>query len=169
KGADSPLQVSNSSGRFRFLPQKDMNAIESSTVDGKAKNLNVSGHNDTMLDKVQVKTKELIVEGAIKQATDTRWTNLPTTGVETLPERPLKYKRSGNQIAVIGSARNAKSVQIFATLPSGFRPIQNIAFPALAYGNDPAICEVTIQSDGGLFVNGVQGGQTVHIAVNFLI
>ncbi|MGH0951295.1 BppU family phage baseplate upper protein [Bacillus mycoides] len=169
KGAESPLQVSNPSGRFRFLPQKDWNAIESSTVDGKAKNLNVSGHNDTMLDKVQVKTKELIVEGAIKQATDTRWTNLPTTGVETLPERPLKYKRSGNQIAVIGSARNAKSVQIFATLPSGFRPIQNIAFPALAYGNDPAICEVTIQSDGGLFVNGVQGGQTVHIAVNFLI
>ncbi|MCQ6531291.1 hypothetical protein NPX89_31490, partial [Bacillus mycoides] len=68
-----------------------------------------------MLDKVQVKTKELIVEGSIKQATDTRWTNLTTTGVETLTERPLKYKRSGNQIAVIGSARNAKSVQIFAT------------------------------------------------------
>ncbi|SPT76283.1 Phage protein [Bacillus cereus] len=95
--------------------------------------------------------------------------NLPTTGVEVVPERPLKYKRIGNQISVIGSVRNVKNVQVFATLTSGFRPVQNIAFTVLAYGNDPAICEVTIQSGGGLFVNGVQSGQTVHIVADFML
>ncbi|ANS46775.1 phage protein [Bacillus thuringiensis] len=169
KGAESPLQVSNSSGRFRFLPQRDINAMESSTLDGKAKNLCVTGQNNSTLDKVQVKTKELIVDGAIKQGSDISWTNLSLTGVESVPDRTLKYKRSGNQITVIGSVKNVANVAVFATLPSGCRPVQNIAFPALAYGNVPTVCEVTVKSDGGLFVNGVQSGNTIHIAVNYSI
>ncbi|CCW06647.1 BppU family phage baseplate upper protein [Bacillus sp. GeD10] len=100
---------------------------------------------------------------------DTGWINLPTNGVENVPDRILKYKRSGEQITVIGSVRNPVNTTIFATLPTGFRPVQNIAFPALAYGNGPTICEVTVKSDGGIFVNGVQSGNTIHIAMNFLI
>ncbi|EOO34103.1 hypothetical protein IIU_02677, partial [Bacillus cereus VD133] len=169
KGTESPLQVSNSSGRFRFLPQKDINAMESSTLDGKAKSLCVTGQNNSTLDKVQVKTKELIVDGAIKQGSDISWTNLPLTGVESVPDRNLKYKKSGNQISVIGSVKNASNVNVFATLPAGCRPVQNIAFPALAYGNVPTVCEVTVKNDGGIFVNGVQSGNTVHIAVSFSI
>ncbi|ANS51249.1 phage protein [Bacillus thuringiensis] len=100
---------------------------------------------------------------------DTGWINLPTNGVENVPDRILKYKRSGEQITVIGSVRNPVNTTIFATLPTGFRPVQNIAFPALAYGNGPTVCEVTVKSDGGIFVNGVQSGNTIHIAMNFLI
>ncbi|MEW4237003.1 BppU family phage baseplate upper protein [Bacillus thuringiensis] len=100
---------------------------------------------------------------------DTGWINLPTTGVENVPDRILKYKRSGDQVTVIGSIRNPVNTTIFATLPTAFRPVQNIAFPALAYGNGPTVCEVTVKSDGGIFVNGVQSGNTIHIAMNFLI
>ncbi|PQZ54605.1 MULTISPECIES: BppU family phage baseplate upper protein [Bacillus] len=108
-------------------------------------------------------------DGTIKQAMDKDWTNLPTTGVENVPDRIPKYKRSGEQITVIGSVKNAVNTTIFATLPAGFRPVQNIAFPALAYGNVPTICEVTAKSDGGIFVNGVQSGNTVHIAMSFSV
>ncbi|MBH0334315.1 phage protein, partial [Bacillus thuringiensis] len=77
---------------------------------------------------------------------------LPTTGVENVPDRILKYKRSGEQISVIGSVRNPQNEAVFATLPVGYRPVQHIAFPALAYGYTPAACEVTIKPDGGIFV-----------------
>ncbi|MEJ9124576.1 BppU family phage baseplate upper protein [Bacillus cereus] len=115
------------------------------------------------------KRVEFRTDGTIKQATDTGWINLPTTGVENVPDRILKYKRSGEQISVIGSVRNPTNTTVFATLPAGFRPVQNIAFPALAYGNGPTVCEVTVKNDGGIFVNGVQSGNTIHIAMNFLI
>ncbi|MEI3621081.1 BppU family phage baseplate upper protein [Bacillus thuringiensis] len=115
------------------------------------------------------KKVEFRTDGTMKQATDTGWITLPTTGVENVPDRILKYKRSGEQITVIGSVRNPVNTTIFATLPTGFRPVQNIAFPALAYGNGPTVCEVTVKSDGGIFVNGVQNGNTIHIAMNFLI
>ncbi|HDR6286468.1 TPA: BppU family phage baseplate upper protein [Bacillus cereus] len=108
-------------------------------------------------------------DGTIKQATDTGWINLPTTGVENVPNRDMKYKRSGENISVIGSVRNPQNETVFATLPAGFRPVQHIAFPALAYGYTPAACEVTIKPDGGIFVNGVPSGSTVHIAMSFLI
>ncbi|MEJ9182372.1 BppU family phage baseplate upper protein, partial [Bacillus thuringiensis] len=115
------------------------------------------------------KRVEFRTDGTIRQAYDTGWINLPTNGVENVPDRILKYKRSGEQITVIGSVRNPVNTTIFATLPTGFRPVQNIAFPALAYGNGPTVCEVTVKSDGGIFVNGVQNGNTIHIAMNFLI
>ncbi|PEX46104.1 BppU family phage baseplate upper protein [Bacillus thuringiensis] len=115
------------------------------------------------------KRVEFRTDGTIRQANDTGWINLPTTGVENVPDRILKYKRSGDQITVIGSVRNPANTTIFAVLPVGFRPVQNIAFPALAYGNGPTVCEVTVKSDGGIFVNGVQSGNTIHIAMNFLI
>ncbi|OUB84018.1 hypothetical protein BK784_37165 [Bacillus thuringiensis serovar medellin] len=100
---------------------------------------------------------------------DTGWIKLPTTGVENVANRDMKYKRSGENISVIGSVRNPQNETVFATLPAGFRPVQDIAFPALAYGYTPAACEVTIKPDGGIFVNGVPSGSTVHIAMNFLI
>ncbi|MED3221172.1 hypothetical protein P4380_33650, partial [Bacillus thuringiensis] len=103
-----------------------------------------------------------------RQATDTGWTKLPTTGVENVANRDMKYKRSGENISVIGSVRNPQNETVFATLPVGFRPIQHIAFPALAYGYTPAVCEITIKPDGGIFVNGVPSGSTVHIAMSFL-
>ena len=115
------------------------------------------------------KRVEFRTDGTIKQAYDTGWINLSTTGIEHVPDRVLKYKRTGNQVSVIGSIRNAKNVQVFATLPSGFRPVQNIAFPALAYGAVPTVCEVTVKSDGGIFVNGVQSGNTIHIVANFML
>ncbi|MBJ8128266.1 hypothetical protein JDS67_28390, partial [Bacillus cereus] len=40
---------------------------------------------------------------------DTGWINLPTTGVENVPDRILKYKRSGEHVNVIGSIRNAQN------------------------------------------------------------
>ncbi|ADY24083.1 BppU family phage baseplate upper protein [Bacillus paranthracis] len=100
---------------------------------------------------------------------DTGWIKLLTTGVENVANRDMKYKRSGENISVIGSVRNPQNETVFATLPVGFRPVQHIAFPALAYGYTPAVCEVTIKPDGGVFVNGVPSGSTVHIAMNFLI
>ncbi|MCU4979604.1 phage baseplate upper protein [Bacillus cereus] len=115
------------------------------------------------------KRVEFRTDGTIRQATDTGWINLPTTGVENIPDRILKYKRSGDQITVIGSVKYLASTTVFATLPAGFRPVQNIAFPALAYGNGPTVCEVTVKSDGGIFLNGVQNGNVIHIAMSFLI
>ncbi|MGE0976253.1 BppU family phage baseplate upper protein [Bacillus cereus] len=115
------------------------------------------------------KRVEIRTDGTIKQATDTGWINLPTTGVENIPDRILKYKRSGEQISVIGSVKYLANTTVFATLPAGFRPVQNIAFPALAYGNGPTACEVTVKSDGGIFLNGVQNGNVIHIAMSFLI
>ncbi|MBG9540460.1 BppU family phage baseplate upper protein [Bacillus thuringiensis] len=115
------------------------------------------------------KRVEFRTDGTIRQAYDTGWINLPTTGVENVANRDMKYKRSGENISVIGSVRNPQNEAVFATLPVGFRPVQHIAFPALAYGYTPAACEVTIKPDRGIFVNGVPSGSTVHIAMNFLI
>ncbi|KZD45911.1 phage baseplate upper protein [Bacillus cereus] len=115
------------------------------------------------------KRVEFRTDGTIRQGYDTGWIKLPTTGVENVANRDMKYKRSGENISVIGSVRNPQNEAVFATLPVGFRPVQHIAFPALAYGYTPAVCEVTIKPDGGIFVNGVPSGSTVHIAMNFLI
>jgi len=115
------------------------------------------------------KRLEFRTDGTIKQVTDTGWIKLPTTGVENVANRDMKYKRSGENISVIGSVRSPQNEAVFATLPVGFRPVQHISFPVLAYGYTPAACEVTIKPDGGIFVNGVPSGSTVHIAMNFLI
>ncbi|MGR5882212.1 BppU family phage baseplate upper protein [Bacillus cereus] len=115
------------------------------------------------------KAVKIMPDGIIKQATDTGWINLPTTGVENIPDRILKYKRSGEQISVIGSVKYLANTTVFATLPAGFRPVQHIAFPALAYGNGPTVCEVTVKSDGGMFLNGVQNGNVIHIALTFTV
>ncbi|QDZ77304.1 BppU family phage baseplate upper protein [Bacillus cereus] len=166
----SPLYLKNTAGVMRILPYEgEYNYIQSGTVDSKAKNLLLTGMNGSVMEKVQVKTKELWIEGTVKQATDTRWIPLLITGAEGVPDRILKYKRSGDQVFIIGSVTKVSNVQVFATLPAGCRPVQVIAFPALAYGNLPAICEVTVKSDGGIFVNGVQSGNTVHIAVSFSV
>ncbi|MHB0803658.1 BppU family phage baseplate upper protein, partial [Bacillus thuringiensis] len=77
------------------------------------------------------KAVKIMPDGIIKQATDTGWINLPTTGVENVPDRILKYKRSGEHVNVIGSIRNAQNATVFATLPVGCRPVQDIAVPAI--------------------------------------
>ncbi|HDR3902437.1 TPA: hypothetical protein QCO88_005094, partial [Bacillus cereus] len=102
---------------------------------------------------------------------DTGWINLPTTGVENVTDRILKCKRSGEHVNVIGSIRNAQNATVFATLPVGCRPVQDIAVPAIMItgGVNTNFCEVTVKKDGGIFVNGVQSGSTFHIAMNFLI
>ncbi|MDA2634971.1 BppU family phage baseplate upper protein [Bacillus cereus] len=115
------------------------------------------------------KKVEFRTDGTVKQATDTGWITLPATGVENVPDRMLKYKRSGEQISVIGSVKYLANTTVFATLPAGFRPVQHIAFPALAYGNGPTVCEVTVKSDGGIFLNGVQNGNVIHIALTFTL
>ncbi|MDA2639022.1 BppU family phage baseplate upper protein [Bacillus cereus] len=112
---------------------------------------------------------EFRTDGTVKQATDTGWITLATTGVEQVANRDMKYKRSGENMSVIGSVRNPQNEAVFATLPIGFRPVQHIAFPALAYGYTPVVCEVTIKPDGGIFVNGVPSGSTVHIAMSFTL
>jgi len=102
-----------------------------------------------------------------KKSTDSGWNNLSTTGVTNVPDRPMKYKRNGDQVNLIGSIRNPQNVSVFATLPNGFRPIQNIAFPAVMIsGATTTNCELTIQSDGGIFVNGTVASSTIHIAVS---
>ncbi|MEB4894902.1 BppU family phage baseplate upper protein [Bacillus thuringiensis] len=102
---------------------------------------------------------------------DTGWINLPTTGVENVTDRILKCKRSGEHVNIIGSIRNAQNATVFATLPVGCRPVQDIAVPAIMItgGVNTNFCEVTVKKDGGIFVNGVQSGSTFHIAMNFLI
>ncbi|OLR26286.1 BppU family phage baseplate upper protein [Bacillus cereus] len=166
----SPLYLKNPAGVMRMMPYEgEYNYMQSGTTDSKAKNLLITGMNGSIMEKVQVKAKEFVIEGTVKQAYDTGWINLLTTGVENVPDRILKYKRSGEQITVIGSVRNPTNTTVFATLPAGCRPVQNIAFPALAYGAVPTVCEVTVKSDGGIFVNGVQNGNTVHIALTFTL
>ncbi|ARX68747.1 BppU family phage baseplate upper protein [Bacillus thuringiensis] len=117
------------------------------------------------------KRVEFRTDGTIRQATDTGWINLPTTGVENVPDRILKYKRSGEHVNVIGSIRNAQNATVFATLPVGCRPVQDIAVPAIMItgGVNTNFCEVTVKKEGGIFVNGVQSGSTFHIAMSFLI
>ncbi|MEK4677253.1 MULTISPECIES: BppU family phage baseplate upper protein [Bacillus] len=117
------------------------------------------------------KRVEFRTDGTIRQAYDTGWINLPTTGVENVPDRILKYKRSGEHVNVIGSIRNAQKATVFATLPVGCRPVQDIAVPAIMItgGVNTNFCEVTVKKDGGIFVNGVQSGSTFHIAMSFLI
>ncbi|MED2768734.1 BppU family phage baseplate upper protein [Bacillus thuringiensis] len=117
------------------------------------------------------KRVEFRTDGTIRQATDTGWINLPTTGVENVPDRILKYKRRGEHVNVIGSIRNAQNATVFATLPVGCRPVQDIAVPAIMItgGVNTNFCEVTVKKDGGIFVNGVQSGSTFHIAMSFLI
>ncbi|KLA35599.1 BppU family phage baseplate upper protein [Bacillus cereus] len=115
------------------------------------------------------KRVEIRTDGTIRQATDTDWIKLAITGAENVANRDMKYKRSGENISVIGSVRNPQNETVFATLPVGFRPVQHIAFPALAYGYTPAVCEITIKPDGGIFVNGTVANSTIHIAVSFLV
>ncbi|MCU5755700.1 phage baseplate upper protein [Bacillus cereus] len=105
-----------------------------------------------------------------KRNTDSGWNNLSTTGVTIVPDRPMKYKRNGDQVNLIGSIKNPQNVSVFATLPSGFRPVQSIASSVvMVSGSATPSCELTIQSDGGIFVNGTVANSTIHIAVSFLI
>ncbi|HHL0974513.1 TPA: BppU family phage baseplate upper protein [Bacillus cereus] len=142
KGVESPLQVSNPSGRFRFLPQKDWNAVESGTVDGKAKNLNVTGPNNTMLDKVQVKTKEWMIEGTAKQAIVGIGTNDVYMG-NTVTKKYLQFKDdgtlsySGKKIGLVEdmAEETKKFMQGFTNFKNGFH--SNGSGNSFFYGIDP--------------------------------
>ncbi|MGN4668565.1 BppU family phage baseplate upper protein [Bacillus cereus group sp. MYBK234-1] len=111
----------------------------------------------------------LEVAGALKLAGDTNWTNLKTTGVENVPDRPLKYKKTGGLVTVMGSIRNPKNTTIFATLPEGFRPPQDVAFPVVVVTGSTTAGEFTIQKGGGLFVNGVSANATCHLIASYVV
>ncbi|PGS83542.1 hypothetical protein COC69_01950 [Bacillus cereus] len=169
-GNDAPLVLGNLLGKMRFLPHSNgFNYIQSGTVDGKAKSLFITGYNGSLIDEVEVKSKELIVEGIVKQGTDTNWTNLKTTGVETVPDRPLKYKKTGGLVTVLGSIRNPKNTTIFATLPEGFHPPQDVAFPVVVVTGSTTAGEFTNQKGGGLFVNGVPANATCHLVASYVV
>ncbi|EOO29045.1 hypothetical protein IIU_05727 [Bacillus cereus VD133] len=115
------------------------------------------------------KKVEIRTDGTVKQATDTNWTNLKTTGVENVPDRPLKYKKTGGLVTLIGSIRNPKNTAIFATLPEGFRPPQDVAFSVVVVAGSTTAAEFTIQKGGGLFVNGVPANATCHLVASYVV
>ncbi|EOO23616.1 hypothetical protein IIU_06951 [Bacillus cereus VD133] len=100
---------------------------------------------------------------------DTGWTNLKTTGVENVPDRPLKYKKTGGLVTVMGSIRNPKNVVNFATLPEGFRPPQDVAFSVVIISGSTAAGEFTIQKGGGLFVSGAPANATCHLVASYVV
>lgn len=114
-------------------------------------------------------TGEVTFSGGLTQATDTNWTNLKTNGVENVPDRPLKYKKTGGLVTVIGSIRNPKNTVNFATLPEGFRPPQDVAFPVVVVTGSTTAGEFTIQKGGGLFVNGVPANATCHLVASYVV
>ncbi|MDO6629418.1 BppU family phage baseplate upper protein [Bacillus thuringiensis] len=114
-------------------------------------------------------TGEITFSGGLKQATDTNWTNLKTTGVENVPDRPLKYKRTGGLVTVMGSIRNPKNVVDFATLPEGFRPPQDVAFSVVIISGSTTAGEFTIQKGGGLFVSGAPANATCHLVASYVV
>ncbi|EJP84638.1 BppU family phage baseplate upper protein [Bacillus cereus] len=115
------------------------------------------------------KKVEIRTDGTIKQATDTDWIALKTNGVENVPDRPLKYKKTGGLVTVMGSIRNPKNTVIFATLPEGFRPPQDVAFPVVVVTGSTTAAEFTIQKGGGLFVNGVPVNATCHLIASYVV
>ncbi|PEA88274.1 hypothetical protein CON71_20590, partial [Bacillus thuringiensis] len=115
------------------------------------------------------KKVEIRTDGTIKQATDTNWTTLKITGVENVPDRPLKYKKIGGLVTVMGSIRKTKNETIFATLPEGFRPPQDVAFSVVVVSGSTTAAEFTIQKGGGLFVNGVPANATCHLVGSYLV
>ncbi|MEN3130386.1 BppU family phage baseplate upper protein [Bacillus albus] len=115
------------------------------------------------------KKVEIRTDGTIKQATDTNWTNLKTTGVENVPDRPLKYKKTGGLVTVMGSIRNPKNVVNFATLPEGFRPPQDVAFSVVIISGSTTAGEFTIQKGGGLFVSGAPANATCHLVASYVV
>ncbi|BAR82292.1 uncharacterized protein KNN_01445 [Bacillus thuringiensis serovar tolworthi] len=114
-------------------------------------------------------TGEVTFSGGLKQATDTNWTNLKTTGVEVVPDRPLKYKKTGGLVTVMGSIRNPKNVVNFATLPEGFRPPQDVAFSVVIISGSTTAGEFTIQKGGGLFVSGAPANATCHLVASYVV
>lgn len=110
---------------------------------------------------------EVTDSGNLKQATDTAWTNL-TTSFGTVSGRTMRYKRIGGLVTVTGSVSSATSNTTFATLPVGFRPIQDSVFVVQDAVGSKGV-ELTIKVDGGMILQGLATNATVHMSATFLI
>ncbi|PED41973.1 BppU family phage baseplate upper protein [Bacillus cereus] len=126
-------------------------------------------HNEKDILSIDEKTGDIKTSGNLVQPTDIDWMNLPSSGVEVVPDRPLKYKKVGGIVTIMGSIRNTKNVEIFATIPEKIRPPQDIAFPLVVVGSPASNPEFTIQKGGGMFVNSIPTGATCHLVASYLV
>ncbi|PFW41308.1 hypothetical protein COL28_20470 [Bacillus thuringiensis] len=98
---------------------------------------------------------------------DPDWTTL-STSFGTVGGRPLRYKKTSGIVSITGSVSSATSNTTFATLPAGFRPIQDTVFVVQdAVGNKGV--ELTIKADGGMVLQGLASNATVHMSATFII
>ncbi|MED2294106.1 BppU family phage baseplate upper protein [Bacillus thuringiensis] len=113
------------------------------------------------------KRVEIRPDGTIKQATDTDWTTL-STSFGSVGGRPMRYKKVNGIVTITGSVANATNGMTFATLPVGFRPIQDMVFPVQDASVSKSV-ELTIKGDGGMVLQGLSTNATVHMSATFNI
>ncbi|HDR7713027.1 TPA: BppU family phage baseplate upper protein [Bacillus cereus] len=95
------------------------------------------------------------------------WINL-STSFGTIPDRPFRYKKAYNSVTITGSVTSATNGTVFATLPAGFRPIQDMVFVVMDASGSKAV-ELTIRSNGGMVLQQLTTNATVHISATFNI
>ncbi|MEC3437889.1 hypothetical protein P9136_14155, partial [Bacillus cereus] len=113
------------------------------------------------------KRVEIRPDGTIKQATDTDWSTL-STSFGSVGGRPMRYKKVNGIVTITGSVANATNGTTFATLPVGFRPIQDMVFPVQDASVSKSV-ELTIKGDGGMVLQGLSTNATVHMSATFNI
>ncbi|SEG79499.1 protein of unknown function [Bacillus sp. ok061] len=113
------------------------------------------------------KRVEIRPDGTIKQATDTDWTTI-STSFGSVGGRPMRYKKVNGIVTITGSVVNATNGTTFATLPVGFRPIQDMVFPVQDASVSKSV-ELTIKGDGGMVLQGLSTNATVHMSATFNI
>lgn len=103
----------------------------------------------------------------IQPTDNTDWTNL-TTSFGTVAGRPMRYKKFNGFITITGSVSSATNGTVFATLPVGFRPIQDTVFVVMDASGSKAV-ELTIRGDGGMVLQQLTNNATVHMSASFVI
>lgn len=98
---------------------------------------------------------------------DTDWTNL-STSFGSVGGRPMRYKKVNGTVTITGSVASATNGTTFATLPVGFRPIQDMVFPVQDASVSKSV-ELTIKGDGGMVLQGLSTNATVHMSATFNI
>ncbi|HDR4512210.1 TPA: BppU family phage baseplate upper protein [Bacillus cereus] len=149
---DATLLLQNGGGLMRAMPYEgEFNYIQSGTPDSKAKSLYITGYNISEMDKLQVKAKELIVEGTFKQSNDVAWTNLTLiNGATTDAGNTPRYMRQGDVIYIVGAVTNVTDSMTIANLPTGLRPTSNCAFAVAYLSTDSKkyTGEINVRPDG---------------------
>ncbi|MGA5711610.1 BppU family phage baseplate upper protein [Bacillus bombysepticus] len=113
------------------------------------------------------KRVEIRPDGTVKQATDTDWSTL-STSFGSVGGRPMRYKKVNGIVTITGSVASATNGTTFATLPVGFRPIQDMVFPVQDASVSKSV-ELTIKGDGGMVLQGLSTNATVHMSATFNI